>query len=93
MSAGIYATGDELADLQREFSRELDKVEARMEQRVDALKQMTGKTVAHHPQRDFAEIREDLRSLKDAMVKLGRMVAIHQRAIEEISFDGGAHDH
>lgn len=88
MSAHNFATADELADMQRQMDRELDKLEQRMQRDIEAVKlAKRGDTVVAHPGRDLAEIRGELRELRAMVAAVGRLVRAQQITLEELSLE------
>ena len=86
MSANDYLTADEAAQMRREFEREVEKLESRLQRDIDAVKleKRGNTTVTHHPNKDTAELRVELRELRQMLMAITKLVKQHQAAIEEL---------
>jgi len=87
MSARDYATGDELADLNRNFERALEKLELRVESELQAMKIAAARSnnVVAYQNPTLAVLHGDVADLRKAVLAMGKVLARHQHAIEELS--------
>lgn len=85
MSARDYATGDELAQMQREYQRELEKLESRIEREIAAARYLARTQAIPHPAAMARDLRDEIGEVRDAVLAMSKVIDRLQAAVEDLS--------